>query len=172
MSNAERQKRYRDKLRERLERQGQRAGISVTLPTSSVTPDVGRYAQGVAVLTEDPKRVTEAVQSVTRVTPQLAQVLQGVTVDVDNVTVDGKCYNRPAVECSEFGTRPAPLDCTDQPILRNRGRYIRKDGTAYQFDSRGKSFECKFAFTERGGKCHLAVYETAADVRQAQEAVA
>ena len=90
-----------------------------------------------------------------------------VTPEPPNVTVDGKCYNRPAVACREFGTRPEPLDPTDQPIPMNRGRYKQADGTVYQFDCQGKHFECKFPFKDRYGKPHLAVYETVADVRQA-----
>ena len=83
------------------------------------------------------------------------------------VPVDGKCYHRQAVACREFGTRPAPVDPTDQPIPKNRGRYKRAASTVYQFDCCGKHFECKFPFKDRYGKPHLAVYETVADVRQA-----
>ena len=83
------------------------------------------------------------------------------------VTVEGKCYGRPAVECPEFGTRPEPLDHTDQPFPKNRGRYTRTDGSVYMFDAGGQVFECKHPFKDKYGKPHLAVYETAADVREA-----
>lgn len=99
-------------------------------------------------------------QSRASVTPQRPQVLP-------DVTVEGKCYNRPAVKCSEFGTRPAPLDSTDIPFPLNRGRYTRQDGTVYMFDAGGQVFECVHPFTDKAGKPHLAVYETAEDVRQA-----
>ncbi len=89
------------------------------------------------------------------------------TVGVDYVTVDGRCYNRQAVECREFGTRPEPLDATDQPVPNNRGRYRCVDGTVYQFDSQGRSLECKHPFYDRVGVKHLAVHETVADVRAA-----
>ena len=90
-----------------------------------------------------------------------------VALKPQNVTVDGMCYNRPAVACPEFDTRPAPLDPTDQPIPQNRGRYKRVDGTVYQFDCRGHSFECKHPYDDEQGKSHLAVYETVDDVRRA-----
>jgi hypothetical protein len=83
------------------------------------------------------------------------------------VTVDGKCYNRQAVACFEFGSRPEPLAPTDQPVPKNRGRYKRADGTVYQFDATGHSFECKHPFKDKESVEHLAVYETVADVRAA-----
>lgn len=79
--------------------------------------------------------------------------------------VDAKCYGRQAVVCNEFKTRPEPLDNTDQPVPCNRGRYIRSDGTVYQFDAGGHSFECKHEYKDRQGNTHLAVYETTADVQ-------
>jgi len=55
------------------------------------------------------------------------------------VTINGKTiYNRPAVKCSKYNTRPMPLDPTDQPHPGGRGKYTRQDGTTYQFDSSGK----------------------------------
>jgi len=94
-------------------------------------------------------------------------VLPDVTVETGYVTVDGKCYMRPAVECSEFGTRPAPLDPTDTPFPLNRGRYTRADGSVYMFDAGGQVFECKHPFKDKEGKPHLAVYETVADAQAA-----
>ncbi len=74
-----------------------------------------------------------------------------------------KCYNRPAVQCYEFNTRPQPLDPADTPIKHNRGRYKRKDGTVYQFDSRGRAFD---PYTGRDGKQHMAVYADPDEVRR------
>ncbi len=49
-----------------------------------------------------------------------------------------KVYNRPAVSCDEFNTRPAPLEVTDTPVPHKRGRYTREDGSVYQFDCTGR----------------------------------
>ncbi len=112
----------------------------------------------------------------TSVTPEPAASVTDVTVKPQSVTVEGSVtmprmierrYNRQAVACDEFNSRPTPLDPTDRPIPHNRGRYVRRDGTVYQFDARGQSFDCKHPFTDRYGKSHLAVYETVADVREA-----
>lgn len=52
-------------------------------------------------------------------------------------------YKRQAVsyDGDDFETRPEPLDPTDQPLSRNRGRYTRQDGSQYQFDCQGSVFE-------------------------------
>ena len=56
--------------------------------------------------------------------------------------VDGcAVYNRPAVKCSKYHTRPMPLDPTDQPHPGGRGKYTRADGSVYQFDSSGKAHD-------------------------------
>ncbi len=89
------------------------------------------------------------------------------TVISASVTVGGKCYNRLAIRCPEFGTRPCPVAATDKPVPKNRGRYKRLDGTVYQFDAGGQVFECKHPFKDKQGKEHLAVYETVADARKA-----
>ncbi len=73
-------------------------------------------------------------------------VTPAVTVYPGNefVTVtDETVYGRPAVHWSrdEYDTRPEPLDPYDQPVTGSRGRYKRQDGTVYQFDSSGHSFE-------------------------------
>lgn len=65
------------------------------------------------------------------------------------------CYGRPAVQCSQYRTRPDPLDPHDQPHSGGRGRYTRQDGSVYQFDSSGNSFEVT------GGK----VYQSAEEVK-------
>ncbi|KKK53995.1 hypothetical protein LCGC14_3089200 [marine sediment metagenome] len=80
-----------------------------------------------------------------------------VSVDEYETVSDAKCYGRQAVKCAEFGTRPEPLDHTDQPVPLNRGRYQRTDGTVYMFDAIGQSFEC----------VNGNVYQTVEDVRQA-----
>lgn len=38
--------------------------------------------------------------------------------------------------------RPEPLSLDDRPKLLNRGKYIRPDGSEYQFDVTGQVFEC------------------------------
>ncbi len=88
-----------------------------------------------------------------------------VTVPLMSVLFDVKCYNRQAVVCSEFGTRPEPLSLTDQPFYHNRGRYTRTDGTVYQFDISGTIHECEYPYKGKDGKEHMAVYGTVADVR-------
>ena len=76
-----------------------------------------------------------------------------------------KCYGRPAVVCSQFKTRPKPLDSTDIPVVDNRGRYVRPDGSVYQFDFCGNSFDCKHEYIGLDGKKHLAVYASTKDVQ-------
>ncbi|MCK5605575.1 hypothetical protein KAR91_27020 [Candidatus Pacearchaeota archaeon] len=90
---------------------------------------------------------------------------KGVTETVTNVTVtpgfetvtDVKCYGRQAVVCSEFKTRPEPLDPTDLPVPLSRGRYVTVDDDVYQFDAVGKPFKCKQGL----------VYATLQDVAEA-----
>ena len=86
---------------------------------------------------------------------------------------DTKVYCRQAVTyniAEPWDTRPQPLNVDDVPVLNNRGRYARTDGTVYQFDAGGRVFECVHAYRDHKGKPHLAVYETAEDVRQAVSA--
>ena len=78
---------------------------------------------------------------------------------------DVKCYGRDAVLCDQFVTRPTPLDKSDIPVPDNRARYQRQDGTVYQFDVSGRSFECKHSCFDADGNEHLAIYEATADVR-------
>lgn len=51
-------------------------------------------------------------------------------------------YNRQAVKCPTYMTRPMPLDPADQPHPGGRGKYTRQDGTTYQFDSSGTASTC------------------------------
>ena len=153
MTNAERQKRYRAK--------------------KSNVP-------GVAVMTKDPKTVTEAGQKVRSVTESdwptekgqeilgnlLSQLDTPVRDLVDIEKVLGKCYSRPAVACEEFGTRPMPLAIHDKPVPHNRGRYTHPTGSVYQFDCMGTAFECKYPFVDKYGDKLMAVYETASDVQE------
>ncbi len=83
------------------------------------------------------------------------------TVGPEYVTVEGKCYNRPAVACIEFGVRPAPLDLADVPKAGNRGKFVRPDGSEYQFDSQGNSFECPHEAFDARGRRRTEVYTTA-----------
>ena len=52
-------------------------------------------------------------------------------------------YNRQSVrwEIDQYDTRPEPLDHKDIPHDGGRGKYTRQDGTVYQFDCQGYSFE-------------------------------
>ncbi len=63
---------------------------------------------------------------------------------------DEKVYSRPAVRYKDpkdlrevWDTRPEPLSPDDIPKPLNRGKYIRPDGSEYQFDACGKVFECE-----------------------------
>jgi hypothetical protein len=79
-----------------------------------------------------------------------------------------KVYGRPAVRydiAEPWITRPEPLNVSDEPVLNNRGLYKRADGTVYQFDACNTAYECSHPFTDKDGKEHLAVYETADDVK-------
>lgn len=73
------------------------------------------------------------------------------------VAVNSTVYNRPAVSYrgDQWQTRPSPLSDTDQPHIGGRGKYTRADGSVYQFDSSGTSFEVV------DGK----VYQTTEDVQ-------
>ncbi len=56
-----------------------------------------------------------------------------------------RVYSRQAVKYNiseAWDTRPEPLDPMDRPNPKNRGKYIRPDGTEYLFDACGKAFEC------------------------------
>ncbi len=61
-----------------------------------------------------------------------------VSVSLFSYVHDQVVYGRPAVgyEGDKFRTRPEPLDVTDTPCPRNRGRYTRQ----YQFDCLGHDF--------------------------------
>ncbi len=114
------------------------------------------------------KRDIVTPRNVTPVTKPSVTPLAYVTID------DEQVYGRQAVHyrySTDFDTRPEPLDPTDQPVPHNRGGYRRADGTVYQFDVRGHSFECKHQYKDRYGKSHLAVYETVASVRAAGAAL-
>lgn len=63
-----------------------------------------------------------------------------------------------------WNVRPEPLSPEDKPKPNNRGKYIRPDGSEYQFDVSGEVFECTLV----DGKS--LVYPTMADLKQAQEA--
>lgn len=79
-----------------------------------------------------------------------------VVVHVPVERVSGTVYGRPAIKCSQHGTRPEPLDLADYPHKGGRGRYTRPDGSEYQFDCCGKVFELTNGL----------VYQTVADVRK------
>ncbi len=110
------------------------------------------------------KRDNVTDENVTHVT------IPGVTLP-PYVTLDGeRVYGQRAVHyrySTDFDTRPEPLDVNDTPVPLNRGRYTWRDGTVYQFDTTGNSFECKHPFKDSEGNDHLATYETVADVRAA-----
>ena len=56
---------------------------------------------------------------------------------------DTKVYGRQAVTyniAEPWDTRPEPLNSDDKPVVNNRGRYTRQDGTGYQFDCTGQVF--------------------------------
>ncbi len=63
------------------------------------------------------------------------------------VTVENaKVYGRQAVKYDipeAWELRPEPLSPDDQPKPKNRGKYIRPDGTEYLFDACGKAHEAK-----------------------------
>ncbi len=88
--------------------------------------------------------VTEKSQNVTRSPENLTESVPNVTKNpissesLREYEIMGKVYNRPAVSCDEFNTRPAPLEVTDTPVPHNRGRYKREDGSVYQFDCTGR----------------------------------
>lgn len=55
-------------------------------------------------------------------------------------TVEGKVYGRQAVEydiSEAWSTRPEPLSPDDRPKAKNRGKYVRPDGSEYLFDACG-----------------------------------
>ncbi len=58
--------------------------------------------------------------------------------------------------------RPVPLAPEDTPKPLDRSKYIRPDGSEYQFDTSGKVFECTLV----DGKS--VVYPTMDSLRQAQ----
>lgn len=91
-------------------------------------------------------------------------VTQGQVVDI----VEGQTvYGRQAVRwpvAEAWSLRPEPLSFNDQPKPGSRGKYIRPDGSEYQFDACGKVFECTLVDGES------LVYPTIADLRQAQKA--
>ncbi len=95
-------------------------------------------------VTTNPEHVTKSPQIVTNTPesgPEVGQKLPKNAIPSESVRQSkfmGKVYNRPAISCSEFNTRPAPLQVTDTPVPRNRGRYTREDGSVYQFDCTGR----------------------------------
>lgn len=111
-------------------------------------------------------RVAHHRASVTSNDPKLPSVtIQSVT----DVTIMGKCYNRPAIPCSEFSTRPAPRDVTDTPKPKNRGKYVRADGSEYQFDFCGMVFECPHEAFDDQDRRRTEVY-TMQELKKSQEA--
>jgi hypothetical protein len=84
-----------------------------------------------------------------------------VSVSLFSYIQEQTVYHRPAVsyETDKFLTRPEPLDVTDTPCPRNRGRYTRLDGTQYQLDCVGQVFELTNGL----------VYQTIEDVMDAHE---
>lgn len=82
---------------------------------------------------------------------------------LEYVTLEGKIYGRQAVRYDlheAWYLRPEPLSPNDRPKPLNRGKYIRPDGSEYQFDCIGKVFECSGPNSE--------VYPTWADLRAVQ----
>ena len=69
----------------------------------------------------------------------------GVSVLSYELIPDTKVYGRPAVRYDfeeAWERRPEPLSPEDRPKPDNRGKYIRPDGSEYQFDAIGQVFEC------------------------------
>lgn len=87
----------------------------------------------------------------------LLQKVVGGSTWPNYTEVEGKTYGRQSVkyEADQFETRPQPLSDDDCPVRLNRGKYTRSDGSVYQFDCRGHSFNLT------NGK----VYQTIDDVR-------
>ena len=78
------------------------------------------------------------------VTDQTEKSVTNQSVTPEYVTVEGKVYGRQAVRYDlreAWELRPEPLDPHDIPLLNNRGRYTRPDGSQYQFDACGTAFE-------------------------------
>jgi hypothetical protein len=59
-----------------------------------------------------------------------------------------------------------PLNPDDVPVLNNRGRYKRADGSTYQFDGGGQVFGAVHKYKDNEGKPHLAIYKDADEVRE------
>lgn len=70
------------------------------------------------------------------------QVGQRTAATMD-VVIGSNVYGRQAVRYipDQWATRPEPLDLTDIPHSGGRGKYTRQDGSEYQFDSKGSSFD-------------------------------
>lgn len=71
--------------------------------------------------------------------------VNGVSVPPYEIVPDQKVYGRPAVK---YGTlyeawdlRPEPDSPDDMPVVLNRGKYERPDGSMYSIDTTGKVFE-------------------------------
>jgi len=79
--------------------------------------------------------------------------------------IQGAVYGRRAVQydlSERWSSRPEPLASDDRPKSLNRGKYIRPDGSEYQFDARGRPFDCTIV----DGKS--LIYPTAAAFGQGQ----
>ncbi len=128
MSNADRQKRYRDSKRNAPELE------SVTRDTLNVTESVTR-------VTPEPDRnappVTREPSGTTKIYPTCNNT--GMVLAPYSFVADATVYVRRAVryEADRFETRPEPLDIADTPDPMNRCIYQRQDGTRYLLDATG-----------------------------------
>ncbi len=117
------------------------------------------------------KRLQDRVQSTIVAEPEQVESEQAKPERPYQLKPEHTVYNRQAVsyKVDKFETKPEPLDVTDTPHAGGRGRYTRLDGTVYQFDCRGHSFECKHLFKDKNGVEHLAIYKDADEVRACYE---
>lgn len=137
MSNAERQKRYRDKKRNApVTETVIIEGESVTRVTASVTPEQeGALRLECASGTDVPVEVGQGQVGHTELVP--------VHNDM-HLVPDETVYGRQAVSYpgDTFETRPEPLHPTDTPDPRNRCIYQRQqDSTRYLLDATGNQHD-------------------------------
>jgi hypothetical protein len=88
-------------------------------------------------------------QGITNSQPKGTTKVDNVIPTYDYDVIPGeKVYGRQAVIYSDIAeanwpTRPEPLSPEDYPKPYNRGKYIRPDGSEYQFDATGQVHECE-----------------------------
>ena len=98
---------------------------------------------------------TKSAPSGTNVPVEVGQSPSGTQVGQAEIIKDETVYNRPAIRCSQYGSRPMPTSKDDKPHPGGRGKFTRADGSEYQFGTNGNSFELT------NGKA----YQTTKDVR-------